>query len=91
MDLLILLESCLNSIGNSLSALEIKLHVDLAAGSISKVLENLILLLLRNSAILLLSAISSLLKSFAELGILAFSLSAHLLHQVILEVLKLIE
>lgn len=91
MNLLVLLETSLDSVGDTLGSLQVELDVDLVAGSVSKVIQDLVLLLLCRSGTLLLSAVSTLFQCLAKLGILALSLSAHLLNHVVLEVLELVE
>jgi len=86
--LLFLLKASLNSVGKSLSTLQVKLHIDLTVRSVAEIIQDLILLLLNKSVIDLLSAIATHLKSFEKFCILSFSFNAHLIRQPIFKLLK---
>ena len=87
--LLVLLETSLDPVRDALRPLQVQLHVDLAAGPIAEVLQNLVLLHRGCLLVGLLAAISALFKGLEKLGILAFSLLTHLIGEGRFESIKL--
>lgn len=90
MDLLILLETSLDPVGNALGPLEVELHVNLAASTVAEVVKDLVLLRLGCLVIILLSAVPALFKGLEKLSVLTFSLLTHLISQIGFECLKLV-
>lgn len=89
--LLVFLETSLDSVGNALGTLQVKLHVDLVHGSIFEVIHDFVLLLLGNLVIDLFLAVSASLESSKELSVLGLSSTLHLLGQSVLEILELVK
>lgn len=91
LDLLVFLETSLDPVGNALSFLEVKLHVDFVAGTVAEALKDLVLLRLTRLFIDLLSAVSPIFEGLEKLGVLTFSLCSHLVSQISFKVLKLVK